>query len=114
MFSLRPGLASVRSGFLYYARMARMPKLTRPTNLMDVLLSAQGQMNAHGHALVATDIAAVHDALRTMLTLTASGDVLFADELRNILNIKHSMPARRGTSLDPMVADRLLRRMQAK
>jgi len=81
---------------------------------MDVLLSAQGQMHAHGHALVATDIAAVHDALRTMLTLTASGDVLFADELRNILNIKHSMPARRGTSLDPMVAGRLLRRMQAK
>ena len=114
MFSLRPGLASVRSGFLYHLRMARMPKLTRPPNLMDVLLSAQGQMNAHGHALVATDIAAVHDALRTMLTLTASGDVLFADELRNILNIKHAMPARRGTSLDPMVADRLLRRMQAK
>ncbi len=111
---MRPGLASVRSGFLYYPRMARMPKLTRPTNLMDVLLSAQGHMNAHGHALVATDIAAVHDALRTMLTLTASGDVLFADELRNILNIKHSMPARRGTSLDPMVAGRLLRRMQAK
>ncbi len=111
---MRPGLASVRSGFLYHLRMARMPKLTRPPNLMDVLLSAQGQMNAHGHALVATDIAAVHDALRTMLTLTASGDVLFADELRNILNIKHSMPARRGTALDPMVAGRLLRRMQAK
>ena len=114
MFSLRPGLASVRSGFLYHLRMARMPKLTRPPNLMDVLLSAQGHMNAHGHALVATDIAAVHDALRTMLTLTASGDVLFANELRNILNIKHCMPARRGTSMDPMRLNRIQHRLVRK
>lgn len=81
---------------------------------MDVLISAQGHMNAHGHARVAADIAAVHDALRTMLTLTESGDVLFADELRNILNIRHGMPARRGSSMDPMAADRLMRRMTGK
>ena len=69
-----------------------------------------GRIKAQGHETLAADIAAVQDAIRTMLDLTASGDVL----LRNILNIRHNMPARRGTSLDPMAAERLMRRMRGK
>lgn len=115
MFSSAPAwLPSGRGFHLYAARMARMPKPIRPPNLMDALIVVQGRIKAQGHETLAADIAAVQDAIRTMLDLTASGDVLFADELRNILNIRHNMPARRGTSLDPMAADRLMRRMRGK
>ena len=78
---------------------------------MDALLDVHERIGALGHQKLAHDIALVQDALRCMLELTATGDVLYADELRNILNIRHSMPARRGSSMDPMAADRLLRRM---
>lgn len=115
MFSSAPAwLPSGRGFHLYAAGMARMPKPIRPPNLMDALIVVHGRIKAQGHETLAADIAAVQDAIRTMLDLTASGDVLFADELRNILNIRHNMPARRGTSLDPMAADRLMRRMRGK
>lgn len=74
---------------------------------MDALIVVHGRIKAQGHETLAADIAAVQDAIRTMLDLTASGDVLFADELRNILNIRHNMPARRGGASDPMLSHRM-------
>jgi hypothetical protein len=91
-----------------------MPKPIRPPNMMDMLLAVQDRVREHGYTQIAADIASVHDALRTMLDLTASGDVLFADEIRNILNIRHNLPARRGTDTDPMAVDRLMRRMRGR
>jgi hypothetical protein len=81
---------------------------------MDTLLAVQDRVREQGHQQIAADIGAVRDALRTMLDLTASGDVLFADEIRNILNIRHNLPARRGTPTDPMAVDRMMRRMRGK
>lgn len=81
---------------------------------MDALRDVHERIGALGHQRLAHDIASVQDALRCMLELTSTGDVLYADELRNILNIRHNMPARRGTSLDPMAADRMMRRMRGK
>jgi hypothetical protein len=115
VFSRATGrLPSVGGFHLYAACMARMPKPIRPPNIMDTLLAVQDRMREHGHTQIAEDIGAVRDALRTMLDLTSAGDVLFADEIRNILNIRHNLPARRGTDTDPMAVDRLIRRMRGK
>ena len=63
---------------------------------------------------LAGDVESAYEALRCMLELTITGDCLFADELRNILNIRHRMQSRRGTSLDPMRDDRLRRRLSRR
>lgn len=63
---------------------------------------------------LAGEVEAVYEALRSMLDLTKYGDCLWADEIRNMLNIRHRMPARRGTSLDPMRLDRIQHRLGRK
>jgi hypothetical protein len=48
--------------------------------------------------VVASELRIVLERLQTMLNLTETGDCLFADELRNILDIPHEMRTRRGTA----------------
>ena len=86
----------------YDWRMNQLPaKPLQPQSIVDVLLRVRQRIDALGHQNVSNDIALVQDAIRCMLDLTATGDVLYADELRNILNIRHTMKARRGSITNP-------------
>ena len=85
--------------------MARMPH--RPPDLMAVLDDTAELLRERGMDDLAGDVEAVHAALTSMLQITRFGDCLFADEVRNILNIRHNMPARRGGASDPMLSHRM-------
>ena len=63
---------------------------------------------------LAGEVEAAYEALRCMLDLTKYGDCLWADEIRNILNIRHQMRSKRGTSMDPMTQDRIQHRLGRK
>ena len=97
-----------RAGVFSYAiRMARMPKPKPPADLMVTLERTATQLREQHMDALAGDVEAVFEALRSMLELTRYGDCIWADEIRNMLNIRHRLPARRGTSLDPMRQDRI-------
>jgi hypothetical protein len=89
--------------------MARMPK-PKPVNQMDVLEDVSDELRQMELFGLAGDIEAVHQCLACMLSLTRFGDVLFGDEIRNILGIRHNLRPRRGTGLDPMKGRRRDRR----
>ena len=63
---------------------------------------------------LAGDMEAVQAALRSMLQITRWGDCLFADEIRNILNVRHNLPARRGGNTDPMLNHRIMGRFKRR
>lgn len=63
---------------------------------------------------LAGDMEAVQAALRSMLQITRWGDCLFADEIRNILNVRHNLPARRGGDTDPMRNHRIMGRLKRR
>jgi len=63
---------------------------------------------------IAGDLEALFDALRCMLELTRYGDALWGDEIRNILQIRHALRPRRGTTADPMKGRRKSRRIRKR
>jgi len=83
--------------------MARTP---RPPDLIVTLRRTAHALRDRRETAMAGEVEAVLAALQSMLSLTRFNDCLFADEIRNLLNIRHQLPSRRGTDLDPMRADR--------
>lgn len=56
--------------------------------------------------VVASELRVVLERLQTILNLTDNGDCLFADEIRNILDIPHDMRIRRGTQHEAKIRKR--------
>lgn len=54
------------------------------------------------HPIQASELATVLDRLETMLRLTRTGDCLFADEIRNLLDMPHKIRTTRGMASDPL------------
>ena len=63
---------------------------------------------------IANDLIGLLEAIKTALELTRFGDALFADELRNILMVKHCLKPRRGTSSDPLLGKRECHRKRTR
>lgn len=76
---------------------------------MDVLEDTIELLNDRGLHDLSANVQLVQDAIEAALRITRFGDVLFADELRNLLNRRHNIPARRGGPTDPMLSRRLKR-----
>lgn len=76
---------------------------------MDVLEDTIELLNDRGLHDLSANVKLVQDAIDAALRITRFGDVLFADELRNLLNRRHNIPARRGGPTDPMLSRRMKR-----
>ena len=76
---------------------------------MDVLEDTIELLNNRGLHDISANVQLVQEAIQSALRITRFGDVLFADELRNLLNRRHNIPARRGGPTDPMLSIRLRR-----
>lgn len=76
---------------------------------MDVLEDTIELLNDRGLHDMSANMKLVQEAIQSALRITRFGDVLFADELRNLLNRRHNIPARRGGPTDPMLSIRLRR-----
>lgn len=86
----------------------------RPPDLMAVLEDTIELLRDRSMDDLAGDMEAVQAALRSMLQITRWGDCLFADEIRNILNVRHNLPARRGGDTDPMLNHRIMGRLKRR
>lgn len=89
-----------------------MPKPKAPPDLVRVLEVTSDLLRERSMSDLAGDVEAVCDALRSMLVLTRHNDCLFGDEIRNILQIRHSLRPRRGSEMDPMRTHRKARRLR--
>jgi hypothetical protein len=94
--------------------MARTPRPKPPADIMVALERTATALRAQRLDALAGEVEAAYEALRCMLDLTKYGDCLWADEIRNILNIRHQMKSKRGTSMDPMTQDRIQHRLGRK
>lgn len=91
-----------------------MPRPKAPPDLVRILEETADLLRERSMPDLAGDIEGMLDALRTMLQLTRHGDALWGDEIRNILQIRHSLRPRRGTEADPMRGQRKARRVRPR
>lgn len=91
-----------------------MPRPKPPPDLLRALEATSDLLREREMHDLAGECEAMVDAVRTMLALTRHNDVLWGDEIRNILCIRHAMRPRRGTSDDPMMGRRKARRIRKR
>lgn len=92
-----------------------LPTVKQPPSHVELLEDAIATLQKK-YAIndIANDLIGLLEAIKTALELTRFGDALFADELRNILMVKHCLKPRRGTSSDPLLGKRECHRKRTR
>jgi len=108
-------MAAFLIGTLRLMESRTLPTVKQPPSHVQLLEDAIKTLkNKYAIMDLANNLTGLLEAINTALELTRFGDVLFSDELRNILMVKHHQKSTRGTDKDPLRGKRKCHRKRVR